>query len=203
MTAANRGRTISFERVRRSPQALLELATSVPDTNEDATSAPRARAQAIAQAAGLKTAAITAVMSLPPGPIGWLTIPVELACVWRIQAQMVADIAGAYGRTAALSQPVILQCLFERIVPQVARDLTVNLGQRVLTQRCVLRAIESLACHVGVGIGRRTVGRSVTRVLPVAGAAVAAYYASSDTRQVGRAAIALFECEAGRPQAIR
>lgn len=194
--AASQSLTITFERARRDPQAWLELLTTVPDTREDASSTPRARAHVIAQAAGLKAALVAAAMSLPPGPLGWLTLPLELVSVWRIQAQMVADIAGAYGRTTALSQAVMMHCLFQRVTTQVARDLAVRFGQGLLTHRFALRVIESIACRIGASLGRRAVGRGLTRALPVVGAAAAAYCARLDTQQVARAAIAFFEPEA-------
>jgi hypothetical protein len=48
------------------------------------------------------TAAVTAgSLAIPPGPLAWLTIVPELVAVGKIQAQMVSDIAGVYGKTAS------------------------------------------------------------------------------------------------------
>ena len=32
-------------------------------------------------------------LSLPPGPLGWLTLLPELRSLWQLQTQLVADIA--------------------------------------------------------------------------------------------------------------
>ena len=48
---------------------------------------------------------------MPPGPLGWLTIAPELLAVWKIQAQMVSDLAGVYGKAATLTREhMVIAC---------------------------------------------------------------------------------------------
>lgn len=70
------------------------------------------RSQQIAMLAGAQAATVSGTLALPPGPLGMLTIVPDLLAVWKIQAQMVADIAGAFGKNAHLSQEQMLYCLF-------------------------------------------------------------------------------------------
>jgi len=196
MTAANGTVAFSFECRGRGPAAVLDLLPIVPATSENPSDAPRERAQAIARSAALKAATVAAALSLPPGPFAWLTVPLELVSIWRIQAQMVADIAGAYGRSAVLSRELVLQCVFARVVTQTGRDVAIRVGQRALTHRFAFRLIESAICRVGISIGSRAVARRVTRVVPLLGAASAAFCARLDTQQVAAAAVLAFERDA-------
>jgi len=181
--------------MRRVTLALADVLSTTPDTAEPVSASPRIRAQAIAGAAGTRAALVSAAMSLPPGPFGWLTILPEIIGVWRIQAQMVADIGGAYGRSAALSRSTMVQCLVRHAAAQAARDLAVRHGERLLVRRWSLRAIESIACRIGIRVGRRTAAHGIARALPVVGAVATAWHAHHDTQQVAASAIALFEDE--------
>jgi len=60
---------------------------------------------------------VAGTLALPPGPLGWMTILPEMVGVWKIQAQMVADIAALYGKTATLTQEQMLYCLFKHTAP--------------------------------------------------------------------------------------
>jgi hypothetical protein len=100
-------------------------------------------------------------LALPPGPAGLITILPDLVAVWRIQAQMVADIAGAFGKAAVLSRAQMLYCLFRHSAAQAVRDLLVRFGERQLFQRA--------AARVGVRVAQRTIAKSVSRWLPIVG----------------------------------
>ena len=133
---------------------------------------------------------------MPPGPIGWLTIVPELVTIWRIQRQMVADIAGAYGVSAELTRSRMLYCLFRHAAAQAMRDVVVQVGARLLIQDVPLRVIERIAAKVGVSVSKRLVGRGIARWLPVIGALGVGAYAYYDTGQVARTAMTLFAAEA-------
>ena len=62
-------------------------------------------------------------LALPPGPLGYVTILPDLVGIWRIQAQMVADMAGVYGQQAFLSREQMLYCLFRHAAAQAMRDV--------------------------------------------------------------------------------
>jgi hypothetical protein len=106
---------------------------------------------------------------------------------------MVADIGGAYGRSATLSRSAMLQCLVRHVAVQAARDVAVRHGERLLLRRCSLRVIESVTCRIGISVGRRSAACGLARVLPVLGATASAWHSRFDTHQVAASAIALFE----------
>ena len=176
----------------RLTRAILEIAGRVPDTDEHRSRGPDHRARAIAAAAANKAALAAGTLALPPGPLGWLTILPELAAIWRIQSQMVADIAGAYGASANLTRSHMLYCLFRHAAAQALRDVGVQVGARLLIQDVPVRVIERVASRIGLGASKRLAGRGIARWLPVVGALGVGAYAYYDTGQVARTAIALF-----------
>jgi hypothetical protein len=180
----------------RLTRAIIELAGEVPDTDEHKSRGPAHRARAIASAAASRAALAAGTLALPPGPVGWLTIVPELVAIWQIQRQMVADIAGAYGVSAELTQSRMLYCLFRHAAAQALRDVAVQVGARLLIQDVPLRAIERIAAKIGVSVSKRLVGRGIARWLPVIGALGVGAYAYYDTGQVARTAIDLFSAEA-------
>ena len=78
------------------------------------------------------------VIALPLGPIGWLTILPELIAVWKIQSQLVSDIAAIYGKRASLTQEQMIYYLFRHTAAQVFGDVVVRVGERVLVRRVSL-----------------------------------------------------------------
>jgi len=180
----------------RITRAVLDLAGEVPDTNEHKSRGPDDRARAIATSAANRAALAAGTLALPPGPIGWLTIVPELVAIWRIQRQMVADIAGAYGVSAELTPSRMLYCLFRHAAAQALRDVAVQVGARLLIQDVPLRVIERVAAKIGISVSKRLVGRGIARWLPVIGALGVGAYAYYDTGQVARTAMTLFAAEA-------
>jgi uncharacterized protein (DUF697 family) len=176
-------------------QKLLEVIVPVPSTAEPASETPEVRCRAIIRGAALKAAGASGTLALPPGPWGMLTVLPDLVAVWKIQAQMVADIAGAYGRTAVLSPEQMLYCLFRQTGSQAVRDLVVRVGDRLAIRRVPRRVIQRTLRQIGLKMTQRLAGRTVSRWLPVVGALGVAAYAYRDTRRVGQTAIALFSRE--------
>jgi len=176
-------------------QKLLEVIVHVPATSEPASQTPEVRCRAIIRGAALKTAGTSGTLALPPGPWGMLTVLPDLVTVWKIQAQMVADIAAAYGKTAVLSQEQMLYCLFRHTASQAVRDMVVRIGDRLAIRRVPLRVIQRTLRQVGLEMTQRLAGRTVSRWLPVVGALGVAAYAYRDTRHVGHTAIEMFSRE--------
>ena len=132
---------------------------------------------------------------MPVGPLGWLTILPEMLGVWKIQAQLVADIAAIYGKGATVTQEQMLYCLFRHSASQLIRDLVVRAGDRFLVRRASLRVVQTIANQLGVKITQRALGKGLSRWLPIVGAIGVGAYAYYDTAQVGATAIVLFERE--------
>lgn len=173
--------------------ALYEVVTSVPSTVEPKSDRPRERAREIQAAAAWKAALISGTLALPSGPLGLATILPDLVSVWRLQAQMVADIGGAYGKVKRLGREQMLYCLFRHAAAQAMRDLASRVGERLVFHPTTLRVLESVTRKLGLRVTERVLAKSVARWLPLIGSAGVAGYAYYDTTQVAATAIELFE----------
>lgn len=176
----------------RITRHLIDLLSRVPETDEQPANNTTVRARAVAAAAANKAALAAGTLALPPGPLGWLTIVPELVAIWRIQAQMVADISGVFGVNARLTREQMLYCLFRHAAAQAVRDLVIRVGGRLIAQDVPLRVFERVAQAIGIRVTKRLIGGGISRWLPVVGAVGVGAYAWYDTRQVARTAIALF-----------
>lgn len=172
---------------------LLDLVARIPTPREKEADVPAERASQIARAAAAKSAAAAGALALPPGALGWITITPELYAVWRLQAQMVADIAGAYGKTHLLGREQMLYCLFGHTAAGAFEDLIVRVGERWLIRRTPLSSLYAVGNKVAMLIAQRSAGRMVTRWVPVVGALGVAGFVYVDTGKVADTAIELFE----------
>lgn len=138
-------------------------------------------------------------LALPTGPAGWLTILPELLAVWRIQAQMVSDIAALYGARHAPTREQMLYCLFRHAAAQAVRDVLARATDRWLVQEASGAVLRRAAQAIGLKLTQKVARRGASRWMPLVGAAGVGVYAWLDTRQVARTAISLFQGPAGRP----
>jgi hypothetical protein len=190
---AQRGKPSSPEDIAtRLTRHLVDMLSRVPSTEETLAADTATRARAIAKAGANKAALAAGTLALPPGPLGWLTIVPELVAIWRIQAQMVADLSGVFGVNARLTREQMLYCLFRHAAAQAVRDLVVRVGGRLIAQDVPLRVFERVAHAVGARVTKRLIGGGISRWLPIVGAVGVGAYAWYDTRQVARTAIRLF-----------
>lgn len=171
---------------------VLELVGRVPRTTQRKRRTPELAAQARASSAAAKAALAAGTLALPPGPVGWLTILPEMLAVWRIQAQVVADIAAIYGKKSMLTQEQMIYCLFRHTAAQAVRDLVVRVGERALVRRASLGVMQAIATRIGIRVTQRSLGKGISRLLPLVGAVGVGGYAYYDTVQVARTAMELF-----------
>jgi uncharacterized protein (DUF697 family) len=176
-------------------EKVLALVAQPPLADCQPSARPRDAADKAIEAAAGKAALAAGALALPPGPLGWATIAPEMLAVWQIQRQLVADIAALYGRSAELGPAQMLWCLFRHTAAQALRDLGVRVGERVVVRPATQALVQRVAAAVGVHLGQQAAGRALSRWVPLVGAAGVGAYAWWDTRQVGRAALQLFERE--------
>ena len=176
-------------------ESILKAVLEIPTSNETCVEAAQARAQALGRAAARQASLIAGSLALPPGVLVWLTLVPELVGVWRVQAQMVSDIAAVYGKSAHLGRDQMIYCLFKHVSAQLFRDLVVRVGERVVMRVASLGLIKTLAKTLGVKITQKVIGTGITRFFPVIGAIGVGTYAYFDTLQVAKTAMELFSSE--------
>lgn len=176
--------------------AILRFVGEVPASTQLTSPTPKSKALSLANAASLKAGTTAGMLSLPPGPLAWFTILPELIGVWKIQQQMVADIAAVFGKSGELSKERMLYCLFRHTAAQAMRDLVVRVGERYLVRQASFHTLQKVANRVGVKITQSAIRKSLARWIPVAGAIGVGGYAYADTRKVALTAIEFFSSDA-------
>ena len=175
--------------------AIFDLVLQVPTSTESTLQNPVARAHQVSRAAARNASLISGSMALPPGFLGWLTVLPELYSVWKLQAQMVSDIASIYGNQSTLGREQMLYCLFKHMSVQLFRDVVVRVGERVVVRQASVKVLQSIAQQVGVKVSKAVLGKSLSRFVPLIGAVGVGAYAYFDTLQVAKNAVELFERE--------
>jgi uncharacterized protein (DUF697 family) len=174
-------------------RAILEVAGHIPTSSEPIAGHPRIAAQRLTHIAAKNAALTSSAMAMAPGPLGLLTLIPDLVAVWKIQAQLVADIAAVYGQKSHLTQEHMLFCLFKHTASQALRDALVRAGERFVIKRVSLGVLQSLAKRIGFKLSQRLAGSSLSRFVPVAGAVAVGAYAYHDMTKVATTAIEIFE----------
>jgi len=177
----------------RIADVLLDLIGRVPQSTEVESGDPKSAARKLARRVAQRAAITSGSLALPPGVLGWLTILPELIAVWKLQSQMVADIAALYGTDAQPTREQMVYCLFRHTAAQAVRDLVVRMGQRVLVQQVSVNVLQNVARQIGVRLTRHAIGKGAARWVPVIGAVGVGAYAYFDTMQVAFTATQLFQ----------
>lgn len=176
----------------RIATAVLEIISNVPKSSLALSDTPAVQALRIANSAASKAAVVAGSLALPPGPAGWITILPELLMVWRIQAEMVADIAAVYGKTGSLTAESIVYCLYRHAAAQATRDIAVRIGERTVVRKMTAGALQKTAMMVGLKLTQKSAARAVSRWMPVLGALAVAGYAAYDTKEVAKKAVEIY-----------
>jgi len=183
------------ELAQRIAQAMGDLISEVPASAEPVSLHPKARAEYLADVAAWKGAAISGTLAIVPGPMGILTIVPALGQIWRIQRQLIADIAACYGQTPALTPTVMVYCLFRHGSATVFKETVVQLGGRLLVREGSLLIFQKIIERLSINVTQRVLGQFISRWLPVIGSAAIGAYTYRDTKKVAGTAIDSFEKE--------
>lgn len=189
----------------KASSILFDLITDIPDSLHIPLSTPEEKVNRLIAQASLKAATVSATLSIPAGFTGIVTAIPDIAAVWRIQAQLVADIAATYGKLALLSREAMVWCLFRHSAASLLRDLAVRTGSRIVVQKLSSTALRAILQRIGVKISTKFAGKTLIRAIPAIGALGNGAYTYYDTNEVGKTAAAYFKAladeEASKGQA--
>ncbi len=177
----------------RLTTAILDAVGHIPSTGEHRSGTPLERARQIASASAVKAALAAGALAAPPGLAGMVTLLPELATIWRLQIQMVADIAAVYGQKSKLTREQMLFCLFKASAAPAVGALVVIVGESVFVRRPTLLVLQNIAGKIGLKVTQRLLGKGIARWLPIVGALGVGAYTYYETGQVAQTAIELFE----------
>ena len=183
-----------FDKIKERVESILvDLITDIPESLYTATDNPEKKVKRLTQKAAVKASAVSTTLSVPAGFTGILTSIPDIAAIWRIQAQLVSDIAMTYGKFALLTREAMVWCLFRHSAAQLLRDVAVRTGSRIVVQKLSFAALEALLRKIGLKISTRFAGRAALRAIPILGAIGNGAYSYYDTCEVGKTAAAYFK----------
>lgn len=172
---------------------IFDLITNIPESIYVSSMDADSRVKLITQRASFKAATVSTTLSIPAGFTGILTAIPDIAAIWRIQAQLVADIAATYGKIALLTREAMVWCLFRHSAAQLLRDVAVRTGSRVVVQKLSTTALKKIVEKIGLKISSTFLSKSLLRAIPAIGAIGNGAYAYYDTTEVGKTAAAYFK----------
>ncbi len=183
------------EEAQSLPKILNNIIEYIPFSSQPASNQPEAKARKLGSIAAMKAAAFSGALAMPPGPLGLLTIIPDLLGIWRIQAQLAADIAAVHGKTGFMTRESMLYCMFRHGAAHAVRDVVIRSGQRLLIRKVTLQATDTILRKVGLRLTERLATKAVTRWLPIIGAVGVGAYAYYDTGEVAKTAIQTFSSD--------
>lgn len=177
----------------RTGSILYDLITHVPSSHYQISENPTQEAEELIRKACISTSLISGGLSIPGGLLGVATILPDLANIWRMQSQLVVDIAAIHGKLALVRQEDLIWCLFRHAAAQVARDFIIRTGQQMMLAQLSSKAMQTLLRKLSLKTAEKMGSRIFFRALPILGMGGAAAYAWLDTRDVGKTALELFQ----------
>lgn len=156
---------------------------------------PEALVREVIKSASLKAGTISATCSLPGGAFGFITLLPELILIFRVQGNLVKDIASIYGKEAQLTKELLLFSLFKHGGAHLFRKFIEETGVKIMIRPTTVRAFQGILQKIGLDFSRRVVRNNLSRWIPFAGAALTGSFAYFDTRTVGTNAKAIFTKE--------
>ena len=190
-----------MEKIKEKLSALLfELITDIPESLHSPTENSDEKIKKLIRQAAVKASLVSATLSVPAGVTGVLTSIPDIAAIWRIQAQLVSDIAATYGKFAQLSREAMVWCLFRHSAAQLVRDIAVRTGSRIVVQKVSFAVLETLLKKIGLKVSTKFLGRAALRAIPAIGALGNGAYSFYDTTEVGKTAAAYFKALADNPE---
>ncbi|MCG6140210.1 hypothetical protein EHQ23_02150 [Leptospira bourretii] len=149
----------------------------------------------LVQNASFKSGLVSATCSLPPGPLGILSILPELLFMYRIQGHLILDIAALYGKEVQVTKELLLYCLFKHGGAHVFRKIIEESSLKILIRPTTVRVFQTMLEKLGLLISKSIIRKQFARWIPIGGAVVTGTFAYYDTKRVGQTAMDLFSKE--------
>lgn len=172
---------------------LFDVMTNIPDSLLEPVENPDERVKNLIQSASLRAATVSTTLSIPAGITGILVAVPDVLSVWKIQAQLVSDIAATYGKIAILNKTSMMFCLFKHSTAHLLKDFVLRSGPRYIVHKLSNEAFEKAVQKISIHFSSRFLRRIVTKAVPAIGAVSNGALSYWDTKQVGKTAQAYFK----------
>ncbi len=177
----------------RFADILLDIIADIPESLQGSVDDKDIHVKKLISQASLKASAVSSTLSIPAGLTGIIASIPDLVAVWKIQSQLVADIAATYGKIGLLTREAMIWCLFRHSSASLLRDLAVRTGSRIIVQKMSSKALNAILQKIGLNISTKFLGKTFLKAIPVLGAIGNGAYTFYDTMEVGKTAHTYFK----------
>jgi hypothetical protein len=146
----------------------------------------------VANRAARKCAVISGTSAVSLLPTGWSAVLSEAFTIWKIQAQMVSDIATLFGKKSDMTPQHLIYCLLRHGSTKAVASVLLQPSIQLMIKRLCTGFVRDLSLRLGLRISGRALGPGAALVLPAVGAIGFASVTYVDTRRVASKAIDLF-----------
>lgn len=143
----------------------------------------------------VQTSSISAALAIPGGITGVVTVLPEIASIWKLQAQMISNIAASEGKNYLLTREQMLWCMFRQMGYGIIKEYVFQKGGVYIVKRMQHKVFENTLQKVGLGLVTRQGTRMAGKIIPVLGSVSAGALSYYDTIRVGRNAVNLYTKE--------
>ena len=158
-------------------------------------SSPEELVSSLTETAAIKTASISAGLSLPGGFFSLITILPELFIVYRIQGHLIKDIASVYGKEAYVTKELLIYCMFKQTSLHLVERIIEDLGTKIIIRPTTLKVMESLLQKIGIHLSKSFIKSKLLKWLPLLGAVLTGGLTYLDTKYVASTAVGMFSKE--------
>jgi hypothetical protein len=146
----------------------------------------------LTETAAIKAAGLSAGLSLPGGFVSLFTILPELFLVYRIQGQLVKDIASLYGKESYVNRELLVYCMFKQTGIQFLERMVEDIGTKIIIRPSTIKFLESLLEKIGIQVSKRLLKKNLLKWLPIIGAVLTGGLTYFDTKYVASTAVGMF-----------
>lgn len=172
---------------------LIELLTNIPEPTVSAQAdLDEIRMQRMIRNTSLQTSSISAALSIPGGITGLVTVLPEVVAIWRLQSQLVSNIASMYGQSHIVTKEQMLWCMFRQMGFGLFKEFVIQQGGVYLVKQMSDKAFTAALRKLSHGLLTRQGTRVAGRVIPVIGSVSAGALSYYDTFRVGKNAKKLY-----------
>ncbi|MDZ7849212.1 MAG: hypothetical protein U5L96_22215 [Owenweeksia sp.] len=143
----------------------------------------------------LQTSSISAALAIPGGVTGLVTVLPEVASIWRLQAQLISNIAALHGKNSLVTREQMLWCMFRQMGYGVLKEYVIQQGGVYVVKKMQGQALDIFLHKIGLSLATRQGSRLAGKIIPVVGSVSAGALSYYDTRKVGQNALQLYSKE--------
>jgi hypothetical protein len=188
MATANRLESISLS----AAEFLTSYLENPVGSNCSRSDRPIEASWIVANRAARKCAAISGSSAISLLPTGYTAILSEAVTIWKIQSQMVVDIAALFGKTPALTPRHMIYCLLRHGGNKAVASALLQPTIQLMIKRLCTRFVRDFSTRLGLRISGRALGPGAALVLQALSSIGFATLAYLDTRRVASRAVELF-----------